>query len=80
MANERTLLAYGRTALGLVALAAIIFKFMDIVSAMILGSIALTGALFIMFWGIHSYRSVASRIDQSYSSDTQMSLDPIEID
>ena len=62
LANERTLLAYARTALGLVALAVLVFKFASPEIAMIVGATALTGALFVAAWGIHSYRRIDSRI------------------
>ena len=62
MANERTMLAYVRTALGLIGLAVIIFKFGDEVTAVIFGSLSLTAAAFVLFWGIRNYRVVSARI------------------
>ena len=67
LANERTLLSYGRTALGLIALAAVIFKFADAETAMIVGSLSLTGAALVMFWGFRSYRLVAAKIQEGIS-------------
>ncbi len=65
MANERTLLAYARTVLGLIGLAVIIFKFGDEVTAVVFGSLSLTAAAFVLFWGLRSYRVVAERIGAS---------------
>ncbi len=62
LANERTLLSYGRTALALVGAAILIFKFTSPEMAMTFGALALTAAGFVLFWGIHSYRAVATRI------------------
>ena len=69
MANERTLLAYGRTSLGLLGLAVVIFKFTDPESAMIWGSLSLTAAGFVFFWGLRSYRMVNARM-QGIASDS----------
>ena len=63
MANERTLLAYGRTSLGLIGLAVFIFKFTSIEFGMIFGSLSLTAAGLVFFWGIRSYRVAHAHID-----------------
>ncbi|MBI4079992.1 DUF202 domain-containing protein [Candidatus Kaiserbacteria bacterium] len=62
LANQRTLLAYGRTALGLIAAAFLIFRFGTPETAAVLGPLSLTGALFVMTWGLASYKSTASRL------------------
>jgi len=74
MANERTLLAYGRTALGLVGAAILIFKFASPEIGMIFGSLFLTMAGFVMFWGVHSYRVVADRIDAGARHSRELAL------
>ncbi len=63
LANERTLLSYGRTALGLLGLAAVIFKFSEPQYAMIFGSLSVTVAGFVFFWGWRSYLAVEARIE-----------------
>ncbi len=62
LANQRTLLAYGRTALGLVALAVLVFKFGSSDIALILGPLSLTAALFVMLWGLWSFRGASERL------------------
>lgn len=62
LANERTLLAYGRTALSLIAVALVSFQFAPTPSGIAVGVIALTSAAGILSWGIHTYRTVSSKI------------------
>lgn len=63
LANQRTLLAYGRTALGLLATAFLIFRFGNSDVALTLGPLSLTGALFVMLWGVRSYKGASSRLN-----------------
>ncbi len=63
MANERTLLSYGRTVLGLVGVAAIIFKFADPFVGIMLGSLTLACAAVLSYIGIRSYQVVAAKIE-----------------
>lgn len=69
MANERTLLAYARTSLGLTGLAVIIFKFGDQLTSILFGSLALAAAALVSFWGVRSYRLVATRLEADTNSD-----------
>lgn len=62
LANQRTLLAYGRTALGLLAAAFFIFRFGSFDVALVLGPLSLTAALFIMLWGLRSFRNTSDRL------------------
>ena len=62
LANQRTLLAYGRTALGLLAVAIFVFKFGSPDVALVLGPLSLTAALFIMLWGLWSFRNTAEQL------------------
>lgn len=80
LANERTLLSYGRTALGLVGLAVFIFKFSSPEIAMIGGSLSLTAALFVFFWGMRTYQRTAERISEipTSSDESQLAFSEIE--
>lgn len=62
LANQRTLLAYGRTALGLVVAALLVFRFASSDAAPILGSLFLTAALFVMLWGLRSFKGASARL------------------
>ena len=63
LSNERTLLSYARTSLALVGAAILIFKFTSVEVGMTLGALALTAAGLVLYWGVHSYRTVAARIE-----------------
>ncbi|MBI2610658.1 DUF202 domain-containing protein [Candidatus Kaiserbacteria bacterium] len=63
LANQRTLLAYGRTSLGLFAVAIFVFRFASTDTARILGPLSLTAALFVMLWGLWSFRSTSERVN-----------------
>ena len=62
LANQRTLLAYGRTALGLVAAAFLIFRFGTPDVALVLGPLFLTAALFVMLWGLRSFKTTSVKL------------------
>lgn len=69
LANERTLLAYGRTSVGLVALAVFVFRFSPTPMGITIGVCALVGAAGLMLWGFYSYRVVSSRIASTPARD-----------
>ena len=76
MANERTLLSYGRTVLGLVGVAAIIFKFADPFVGILFGSLMLAGAVVVGYIGIRSYYMVAEKIK---SDDSKVAPEELEL-
>ncbi len=71
LANERTLLSYGRTALALAGAAVLIFKFTSPEVGMTLGSLSLIAAGLVLYWGFHSYRTVAARIETGASDSAK---------
>ncbi len=76
MANERILLSYGRTVLGLVGVAAIIFKFADPFVGILFGSLMLSVAFIVSYIGIRSYRLVAEKIR---SDDSKVAPEDLEL-
>lgn len=68
LANERTLLAYGRTALAFIVLAVFVFRFMPSVLgvAIALSSLILGGG--IMYVGWRNYRAISARVSELYQS------------
>lgn len=63
LANERTLLSYVRTTLGLIGAAIIIFRFATPLEAAILGPLCLTIAICILIWGFRNYRVMKAKIN-----------------
>ena len=66
LANERTLLAYGRTALAFVVLAVFVFRFVPSVwgATIALSSLILGGG--IMYIGWRNYRAISARVSGLY--------------
>jgi len=62
LANERTFLSYSRTSLALVGVAAVVFKFSDPLTGMIVGSLAATLAVFVFFWGLRNYQIMKAHL------------------
>ncbi len=67
LANQRTFLSYTRTALGIAALAVVIFKFAPFAIAMMLGSVTIVLAFILMLYGLRSYRLMNHRIAGNYA-------------
>lgn len=63
MANQRTILAYIRTSLGVLVLAILIFKFAPTVIGIPLGAVTLVVSLIIFLYGFKSYRKMEHRIN-----------------
>lgn len=74
LANERTLLSYGRTALALAGAAILIFKFTSPEVGMTLGALSLAAAGVVLYWGFHSYRTVAARISEGTTDSDKDSV------
>lgn len=79
LANERTFLSYSRTALALIGVAVVIFHFAAPEVAMTLGALSLTAAGLVFFWGIHSYRTIAARID-AHTQHEAKALSLVEVE
>lgn len=62
MANERTLLAYGRTALGVFALSLFVFKFAPDRISIPLGFLVIVIAFLVYFFGHRRYKATSVRI------------------
>lgn len=62
MANERTLLSYSRTALGVIAVALFIFKFASYPTDLLSGVPVLIFGVGVWLWGIYRYRKAATKL------------------
>jgi putative membrane protein len=63
LANQRTFLAYTRTALGVVVLAAFIFKFTSPIVGLPLGAVTLVISFIIFLYGIKSFKQIRETIN-----------------
>jgi putative membrane protein len=75
LANERTLLSYSRTALGLVALAVLIFKFSPTALDIGIGICALAAAGIVFAIGLRSFRSVSSKIHADAAHSIELAFE-----
>ena len=79
LSNERTLLAYGRTALAMVIIGGSALKFFDSVVLMFVGWVFLSGGLIVMFIGWRRYRHTDQLLRMALLSQTGEGEHPLEV-
>lgn len=77
LSNERTLLAYGRTALAMVIIGGSAIKFFSSPWMILLGVPFLAGAAAVMVWGLISYRRTQRFLQAALAERTGSSEHPL---
>lgn len=78
LANERTLLSYGRTALAMVIIGGSAMKFFGSPALTVIGWMFLTGGVIVMFIGWRRYRHTTQLLQAALLSQTGEGEHPLE--